>query len=117
MPGTLVFMTPNSPRYSTGASGLGSHMSIWLGPPRIHRMMTDGWRVGWEGVGLGLQQLAQVQPGGRRSKPALTKLRRSRSKVLAARRCIRRCCSWRDSRGGWEPCAGKGDDRVCANST
>src|SRR2546429_511738 len=29
MPGTLVPMVPNSPRYSTGASGLGSHMSIF----------------------------------------------------------------------------------------
>src|SRR6185437_7332864 len=41
IPGTLLGLTPNSPRYSTGASGLGSHMSMWLGPPRIHRMMTD----------------------------------------------------------------------------
>lgn len=40
MPGTLVPMVPNSPRNSAGASGLGSHMSMWLGPPRIHKMMT-----------------------------------------------------------------------------
>ena len=42
MPGTLVGLTPNSPRNSAGASGLGSHMSMWLGPPRIQRMMTEG---------------------------------------------------------------------------
>src|SRR4051812_26902369 len=40
MPGTLVFIVPNSPRTSAGASGLGSHMSIWLGPPRIHKSRT-----------------------------------------------------------------------------
>ena len=32
-PGTLVGMVPNSPRISGGASGFGSHMSRWLGPP------------------------------------------------------------------------------------
>ena len=41
IPGTLVGPTPNSPRYSTGAFGFGSHISIWLGPPRIHRMITE----------------------------------------------------------------------------
>src|SRR5437868_1375714 len=40
MPGTLVGIVPNSPRNSAGASGLGSHMSMWLGPPRIHSRMT-----------------------------------------------------------------------------
>src|SRR5262245_65757690 len=45
MPGTLVGMVPNSPRYSAGAFGLGSHMSRWLGPPRIHRIITDGLRA------------------------------------------------------------------------
>src|SRR5947208_1332395 len=39
MPGTSVGRTPNSPRNSTGASGLGSHMSMCDGPPRIQRMM------------------------------------------------------------------------------
>ncbi len=33
MPGTLVSMGLNSPRMSTGASGLRSHMSMWGGPP------------------------------------------------------------------------------------
>ena len=47
MPGTDVGdCTPNSPRYSTGAFGFGSHVSDVAGPPRIHRMMTDGWRPG-----------------------------------------------------------------------
>src|SRR5437762_11749738 len=41
MPGTLVLIAPNSPRYSIGASGFGSHVSCWLGPPRIQRMITD----------------------------------------------------------------------------
>src|SRR5207244_12905118 len=30
---------PNSPRISTGASGLGSKVSMWLGPPCIHMRM------------------------------------------------------------------------------
>ena len=33
MPGTLVLIGLNSPRYSTGASGFRSYMSMWLGPP------------------------------------------------------------------------------------
>ena len=32
MPGTFVSITPNSPRISTGASGLGSKLSMWLMP-------------------------------------------------------------------------------------
>ena len=33
MPGTLVAMGLKGPRTSAGASGLGSQVSIWLGPP------------------------------------------------------------------------------------
>ena len=33
MPGTLVDIAWNSPRISAGASGLGSNVSKWLGPP------------------------------------------------------------------------------------
>src|SRR5438876_7241515 len=41
MPETFVGMALNSPRISWGASGLGSNVSIWLGPPPIQRRMTD----------------------------------------------------------------------------
>src|SRR5436309_86429 len=41
MPGTLVEMVPNSPRMAASASGLGSKVSIWLGPPSIHSRMHD----------------------------------------------------------------------------
>src|SRR5713101_946300 len=41
MPGTLVLMGLNSPRILEGASGLGSQMSMWLGPPCRNSMMTD----------------------------------------------------------------------------
>ena len=34
MPGTLVFIGVNGLRNSLGASGLGSHVSKWLQPPR-----------------------------------------------------------------------------------
>src|SRR5882672_2651583 len=40
MPGTLDLMGLNSPRTFEGASGFGSQMSIWLGPPwRKTKMM------------------------------------------------------------------------------
>src|SRR5262249_55187172 len=79
MPGTFEGTVPNSPRYSAGASGLGSHMSICEGPPRIHKMITEVLRA----VDLATEALAS-----RRSKsesdrpiepriPAFTKLRRS----------------------------------------
>src|SRR5436305_707232 len=41
MPSTLVLMGLNSPRMLEGASGLGSQMSMWLGPPCRKSMMTD----------------------------------------------------------------------------
>ena len=33
-------MVVYGPRISTGASGLGSHVSIWLGPPESQKRMT-----------------------------------------------------------------------------
>src|SRR5688572_28486101 len=33
MPGTFVLIGLNAPRYSTGASGLRSNVSMWDGPP------------------------------------------------------------------------------------
>src|SRR5579862_7444366 len=41
MPSTLVLMALNSPRMLAGASGFGSQMSMWLGPPCRKSMMTD----------------------------------------------------------------------------
>lgn len=40
-PETLVAIEPNSPRTSGGASGLGSNMSMWLGPPNRSIKITD----------------------------------------------------------------------------
>ena len=40
MPGTRVAIDRYGPRISAGASGLGSHMSIWLGPPESQNRMT-----------------------------------------------------------------------------
>ena len=39
-PGSRVGMTPNGPRFSSGRSGFGSQVSIWLGPPVIQSRMT-----------------------------------------------------------------------------
>ena len=41
MPGTLVSMALKSPRMLVGASGLGSQMSMWLGPPCRNSRMTE----------------------------------------------------------------------------
>src|SRR3954451_18334378 len=40
-PGTAVGIALNSPRYSSGASGLGSNVSKWVGPPSIQMRMHD----------------------------------------------------------------------------
>src|SRR5690606_631334 len=37
----LVFTVPNSPRYSSGALGLGSKVSMWLMPPAMKMKITD----------------------------------------------------------------------------
>src|SRR4051794_33981760 len=41
IPGTAVLIGRNGPRISAGASGLGSNVSNWLGPPHIQNRMTD----------------------------------------------------------------------------
>src|SRR5262245_34877090 len=75
MPGTLLGCTPNSPRYSAGAFGFGSHISMWLGPPRIQRMMTDLFEplaaLDWH-----LSRSARHSPAAPNT-PAFKKLRRS----------------------------------------
>ena len=40
-PATLEGMQPSSPRISSGASGLGSNVSSWLGEPYMKRRMHD----------------------------------------------------------------------------
>lgn len=40
IPGWAVAIGANGLRISEGADGLGSHMSMWLGPPFIHRKIT-----------------------------------------------------------------------------
>src|SRR5262245_34654131 len=40
-PGTLVRIGLKSPRYSLGASGLRSKVSMWLAPPQSQRTITD----------------------------------------------------------------------------
>src|SRR5271170_1956308 len=41
VPGILVLIGLNSPRILRGASGLGSQISMWLGPPCRKTMITD----------------------------------------------------------------------------
>ena len=46
VPGTLVGIGRNSPRISEGALGFKSYMSMWLGPPNIHKRMQFTSRFG-----------------------------------------------------------------------
>ena len=39
-PGSLVGITPKGPRFWSGRSGLGSQVSMWLGPPAIQSRIT-----------------------------------------------------------------------------
>ena len=63
--------TPNVPRISWGASGLGSKVSMWLGPPPIQSRMqaVSGFCFSasgfWRGSRLRLQQTGQGQAKGR----------------------------------------------------
>src|SRR5262245_15492792 len=75
MPGTLVGFVPNSPRYSAGAAGLGSHMSMCDGPPRIHRMITDGRRPPFAGAGAAV---ASWRSRAARPRPAALAWRKPR---------------------------------------
>src|SRR4051812_36139651 len=82
MPPTLVDIVPNSPRYSAGALGLGSHMSMWLGPPRIQRMMTE--RI-FDGVGCEAAEAScrKRSPRARPDAPSAPALRKLRRLALA----------------------------------
>src|SRR6185436_10731978 len=83
MPGTRVGIGRNSPRNSLGASGFGSHVSMWLGPPRIQRMMTElsrrggrPCRVSWASARRRSGSDSPIVPRS----PAFRKLRRSSSR-------------------------------------
>src|SRR5688500_6906771 len=92
MPGTLVPMALNCPRYSLGASGLGSHVSCGAGPPRIQRMMTELGRfappVAAPDADWGWSRLESVSPA-HPSTPAWRNLggRRSASSENRGGRC------------------------------
>ena len=76
--GTLVAIGLNSPRYSAGASGFRSHVSMWLGPPPFQIRMTEvsfAARREPPGRPAARSTSASVRPA-RPSKPALRKLRR-----------------------------------------
>ena len=38
-------IVPKGPRISPGASGLGSHVSMWLGPPESQKRITEVLRT------------------------------------------------------------------------
>src|SRR5262245_25038861 len=99
-PGSFVVVTPNGPRFSIGRSGLGSQVSIWLGPPVIQRRMTllrpfGDWPAA-AAVARWRNRPGTLSPA-RPARPALGMLRRlsrtrpSRSRALKWPKAWQRC--------------------------
>ena len=59
-------MVAYGPRISAGASGFGSHVSIWLGPPESQNRMTAFWLVdrGWRARAAGCVSESQSREPG-----------------------------------------------------
>src|SRR5690242_11942559 len=79
MPGTLVGMEANGPRTSAGASGLGSHMSIWLGPPDSQKRITDFFCFGDALAAAGSQFGSDIAP--RPARPVCKNQRREPTRI------------------------------------
>src|SRR5262245_7435388 len=76
-PGTRVGMVLKTPRTSAGASGLGSHMSIWLCPPPANRIRTERARGGAAN--------ARPRPSSPRESQERRVIRRSMKVIVADR--------------------------------
>ena len=64
MPGTFVAIGLNSPRYSAGASGFGSKVSRWLGPPARLMKIAEVALAPLDLAGLGQAEvIGQAQAG------------------------------------------------------
>src|SRR5436190_12011248 len=74
VPGTRVRITLKGPRFSGGRDGLGSQVSIWLGPPAIHSRMTALRDFAFPVARL-CSSWGRPMPA-RPARPALRKLRR-----------------------------------------
>ena len=63
MPGTFVRIGRNSPRYSLGASGFRSYISMCGGPPGSQRKITDrsSWAVAVPACALQPKDIAERQ--------------------------------------------------------
>src|ERR1043166_2901852 len=98
MPGTFVGIAPKAPRYSDGASGFGSHVSCWLGPPRIQRMITDFSReIFCEGTEACARSRPEKLRPAKPRNPLLIKLRRSiASNSLNSGQPMRLALAWLD---------------------
>src|SRR2546421_8711392 len=86
IPGTLVGIAPNSPRYSSGPSGFGSHVSCWLGPPLIHRIIAERCReIGFPlaaAVASALNRSARDKPAS----PSTPIFKNERRSIASSRR-------------------------------
>src|SRR5438105_1427078 len=86
MPGTLVRIAPNSPRYSMGASGFGSQVSCWLGPPRIQRMITERSRESGFPLATAAASALSRSAKDRPASPRTPILRKDRRSMASSRR-------------------------------
>src|SRR5690606_28249734 len=68
-----------------GASGLGSHISIWLGPPRIQRMVTLRLAVAAWVVGEAWAWQRSTSASERPAAPAIPRCRKLRRESVALR--------------------------------
>ena len=91
-PGRLEGIDPSSPRISTGAFGLGSTNSIWLGAPYRCSRMTHLARPNERGCALSLAAAAsckshQVRPG-QPGQPQPAHAQQIASREAVAKRCV-----------------------------
>src|SRR5579883_273914 len=86
-PGTLVWVAPYQPRTLSGASGLGSNVSWWPGPPHWWRKMTALARALGAARAVAVSSCGKVRP----SRPVPPTVRRERrERVCAIVRSLRR---------------------------
>src|SRR5262245_31939671 len=75
-PGVLVSMVANGPRYSEGASGFGSNMSMWLGAPQSQTNRIDLARP------RGLAATGRAEPATPRAAAVDVAARRNERRVI-----------------------------------
>src|SRR5262245_33903796 len=84
MPGNVVATVSVTVRIASGASGLGSKVSNWLGPPCWKRKMTDLPVVSAD-FWLGAARAAQKEDKVRPPRPRVPMVRKERREMVSGR--------------------------------